>query len=36
MKAGRAFLVRFIQKYDPGDRITQSRDLTYQLPLRGR
>jgi S1-C subfamily serine protease len=42
--AGRAFLVWFIQKYDPGDRITvtaldssgQSRDLTYQLPLRGR
>lgn len=42
--AGRAFLVWFIQKYDPSDRITvtaldssgQSRDLTYQLPLRGK
>jgi membrane-associated protease RseP (regulator of RpoE activity) len=42
--AGRAFLVWFIQKYDPGDRITVtaldssglSHDLTYQLPLRGK
>jgi hypothetical protein len=40
--AGRAFLVWFVHKFDPGDRITvtaldssgQSRDLTYPLPLR--
>ena len=41
--AGRAFLVWFIQKFDPGDRVTvsvidnsgQPRDVTYQLPQRG-
>jgi hypothetical protein len=41
--AGRAFLVWFIQKYDPGDRVTvtaldgsgQSREVTYQLPALG-
>jgi hypothetical protein len=41
--AGRAFLVWFVKKFEPGDRITvtvmdkpgQQRDLTYQLPLRG-
>ena len=39
---GRAFLVWFIQRYDPGDRVTltvmdkpgQTRELTYQLPPR--
>lgn len=38
--AGRAFLVWFVQKHEPGDRITvtvmdapgKQRDLTYQLP----
>ena len=41
---GRAFLVWFIQKHDPGDRVTvtvadktgQRRDVTYQLPPRGK
>ena len=40
--AGRAFLVWFIQKFDPGDRITltaldgsgEPRELSYELPLR--
>jgi S1-C subfamily serine protease len=42
--AGRAFLVWFIKKFDPGDRVTvtvmdkpdQGRDLMYQLPPRGK
>ena len=41
---GRAFLVWFIQRFDPGDRVTltvtdgpnQARDITYQLPQRGK
>jgi hypothetical protein len=40
---GRAFLVWFIQKHDPGDRVTvtvtdssgRARDVSYQLPVRG-
>lgn len=41
--AGRAFLVWFIKKFEPGDRVTltvvdkpgQAREVTYQLPVRG-
>lgn len=41
---GRAFLVWFIQRFDPGDRVkltvidgpNQTRDITYQLPQRGK